>query len=462
MASPSPRQFLAPGMKGPRPISNPSPTFQHPSLPAPRADNNPIRPLSLSLPLQRPAVRTPMQQPSSPFSPPVQSPMEYVPARSPQSDAFPKPLESGEYIQPSTPRPQFAPGQQSPSTIRSNFQPRLPADPYAQQPGTPRPQFTAPRPSFTQGLRQPAPIENPEINRHLRDLLQRQQQFKKLDDQLLPGKQRVWPPTENPVDSPTPFEVNTGGSPQSPNDGTFRHPLPPGMARPRAPLTPIGGVLVRQPCVVGLRMPNQPDPRMMGMDPRMRLMIQQRAVNSTQFQQQQTSHMLNRAPSTPRPTDSYDQMVQRQHLNFQIKQEPQPQSPHPNTPVTINSQNIEQQQRLSENKQNVIVSSSSSPSGGPNSAETQEIPDNVTAELEKLEQENGGMVEVEGVSDILGLGEDDDELLAEMGADFNILEYADPELDALAGGEKTNILDSLDLEEPEPVKDEKKETKQQQ
>lgn len=48
---------------------------------------------------------------------------------------------------------------------------------------------------------------------------------------------------------------------------------------------------------------------------------------------------------------------------------------------------------------------------------------------------------------------------AEMGADFNILEYADPELDALTGGEKTNILDSLDLEESEPDKDEKKDIK---
>lgn len=48
---------------------------------------------------------------------------------------------------------------------------------------------------------------------------------------------------------------------------------------------------------------------------------------------------------------------------------------------------------------------------------------------------------------------------AEMGSDFNILEYADPELDLLQGGEKTNILDSLDLVEPEPVKEEKKDNK---
>lgn len=50
---------------------------------------------------------------------------------------------------------------------------------------------------------------------------------------------------------------------------------------------------------------------------------------------------------------------------------------------------------------------------------------------------------------------------AEMGADFNILEYADPELGTITGGEKTNILD-LDLEQVEvDPKDEKqkKETK---
>ncbi|KAG8236511.1 hypothetical protein J437_LFUL012797 [Ladona fulva] len=81
------------------------------------------------------------------------------------------------------------------------------------------------------------------------------------------------------------------------------------------------------------------------------------------------------------------------------------------------------------------------------SADTQEIPESVTAELEKLEQDGG--MEVEGVGGILGdIGDDDEELL-EMGNDFNILEYADPELDIATGGEKTNILDdeNLDLED---------------
>lgn len=89
-----------------------------------------------------------------------------------------------------------------------------------------------------------------------------------------------------------------------------------------------------------------------------------------------------------------------------------------------------------------------------------EIPDSVSAELEKLEQEdNTGIGEVEGVGDDIlgGLGDDDDELLdsltAEMGADFNILEYADPELDT-TDGEKSNLLDSLELDEPEGEKSE--------
>lgn len=58
------------------------------------------------------------------------------------------------------------------------------------------------------------------------------------------------------------------------------------------------------------------------------------------------------------------------------------------------------------------------PGNAGTSSEGEEIPESVTAELEKLEQEEGGgMVEVEGVGAILGdLVEDDDELL---GNDLN-------------------------------------------
>lgn len=37
-------------------------------------------------------------------------------------------------------------------------------------------------------------------------------------------------------------------------------------------------------------------------------------------------------------------------------------------------------------------------------------------------------------------------LTAEMGDEFNLLEYADPELEG-EGGEKTNLFDSLELDE---------------
>jgi hypothetical protein len=54
------------------------------------------------------------------------------------------------------------------------------------------------------------------------------------------------------------------------------------------------------------------------------------------------------------------------------------------------------------------------------SADTQEIPESVTAELEKLEQEGGAMVEVEGVGAILAELGDDKELLGKETCGFNI------------------------------------------
>lgn len=101
-----------------------------------------------------------------------------------------------------------------------------------------------------------------------------------------------------------------------------------------------------------------------------------------------------------------------------------------------------------------------------NGTDVEGIPDSVTAELEKLEQDkNVGMDEVS--DDILtgletGLGDDEDDLLdslTDMGMGdgeniFNILEYADPELDT-TDDEKTNILDTLELDESENAKEEK-------
>ncbi|KAL3280233.1 hypothetical protein HHI36_017729 [Cryptolaemus montrouzieri] len=377
-ASPSPRQFQSLGMK--------SPSFTHPS--------------------SAPALRPTAPSPSHDFSP-----------NTPDStDPYAQ--------QPSTPKPQ--------NTI---FQSRPTGDPFVQQ-SPARPQFSLPR-TAVQGM-QPRQ-ETPEINNHLRDLLQRQQ-FKKLDEQLLAGKgqQRLWPPTESQDAADTPVSSSSSSV-----DGTFRQPLPPpGITRPRMP-TALPN-LPRQ-ALVGLRM--QP---VQNIDTRMRMLMQQQqqvkqrlSLTNQQFQQAApTVRFAPGASSRPSTVDQYEQILQRQHSLQNKTVEPQ----------TISRPQAIQNPQLAKlpipqpaATSSLLVSSSA--------ASDQEIPDNVTAELEKLEQETGTMVELQGVSDILGgLGEDDDELLAEMGADFNILEYADPELEALAG-EKTNILD-LELEE-EPLKKEK-------
>ncbi|XP_030747248.1 uncharacterized protein LOC115875851 [Sitophilus oryzae] len=154
-----------------------------------------------------------------------------------------------------------------------------------------------------------------------------------------------------------------------------------------------------------------------------------------------------------RPTtiEQYEQLIQ-QRQNLQNSRGPFDQT-NPRHPLAQRPSGVIQRPSLAVSQSSVMgggAAASGDPSG------EQEIPDNVTAELEKLEQETGTMAELQGVSEILGgLGDDDDELLAEMGADFNILEYADPELEALAG-EKTNILD-LDLEEDHLRQERKKE-----
>lgn len=158
------------------------------------------------------------------------------------------------------------------SSESNNLQPKIPPESITHLPSTPKLQFTTPRPAL-QGFTQPVrPTEGHEINRQLRDLLQRQQ-FKKLDEQLLPGKgqQRVWPPPETPSQ-----ESEQSATTPTTADATFRHPLPPGIARPRAAVSG-SGILLRQPgSLVGLRLHNA-DARMQG-DFRMRLLLQQQQV----------------------------------------------------------------------------------------------------------------------------------------------------------------------------------------
>jgi hypothetical protein len=405
-----------------RQISDPTPFPQEqtPQELSPVTSPSPNPRQLLSMGIKSPTFPHPVQTPMRP-PPPAQTPIEFTP----ENDPYVKP--------PSTPK-----------LPQPTFQPRLPADPYAHQPSTPRPQFQI-RPTL-QGLNATVRAgEGPELSRQLRDLLQRQQ-FKKLDDQLLAGKgqQRVWPPTEASQEVETPAVTNAATS----GDATFRQPLPPSIVRPRLPV-PVSGIPRQPGAHLGLRM--QLDPRIQGLDPRMRLLIQQQRLiqqsSATQQQQQQvfSGGAVRFPPGIVRPTsvEQYEQILPRQQPPFQ------PRAAEPQMPPRLPVGQIAAMQRPPLSQTPAVANT---PSTSENTTNDQEIPDNVTAELEKLEQETGTMAELQGVGDILGgLGDDDDELLAEMGADFNILEYADPE--ALPG-EKTNILD-LELEE-EPIKNDKK------
>lgn len=96
--------------------------------------------------------------------------------------------------------------------------------------------------------------------------------------------------------------------------------------------------------------------------------------------------------------EQYEQILQKQAQIQNARQ--QNESPVPQSIIPI--------QRVPSIDQHVAASNANNDS----SSTDQEIPDNVTAELEKLEQETGTMVELQGVSEILGgLGEDDDDIL---------------------------------------------------
>ncbi|KAL1490323.1 hypothetical protein ABEB36_013038 [Hypothenemus hampei] len=274
--------------------------------------------------------------------------------------------------------------------------------------------------------------DQPEITRQLRDLLQRQQQqMMQNKTQTVP---RVW--SNNDSNSET-----TTSSVAPGEDITFRQPLPPGAARPRGPLQ-IGNIRPG----ANIRMP-QMEGRLQGLDPRLRVILQNQPRMQVPGQQHQQLRFSTASGVRQTTIEQYEQLLQRQQQQQLQVRTISAQIPMAQVDNNIVHKPAQQQQLVVENNQSMN--------------NEQEIPDNVTAELEKLEQETGTMAELQGVSEILGgLGDDDDELLAEMGADFNILEYADPELENLAG-EKTNIL-FLDLVDDHVKHDKKKEIVQKQ
>ena len=270
-------------------------------------------------------------------------------------------------------------------------------------------------------------------------------------------------------------------------DNTFRQPLPPGMSRqPRLQLgvnSMVGGnVMIRQS--LGPQIPNQRG-ILISPDNRTRLSIrpgvgggiinpqQQQMLNVQQQQQNQLGMQNQRMPLNQNYGNIQNDMMQHSGQQQQQQQQLQQQ---PGMGSNQNDQNMSLlQQRMT--GQNIVIQQSI-PGGqmtnqrtgnvtdeniqgsqsqlNQNVGDAEGIPDSVTAELEKLEQDENAVM---GEVDILGgLGDDDDDLLdsltAEMGADFNILEYADPELDT-TDDEKTNLLDSLELDESEITKEEK-------
>lgn len=226
---------------------------------------NPVAPPS---PITRQIQNIGIKSPSFPHPTPInqrlpvttQSSNEFSSLTSSTNIELPRISDTNDpYLQPpSTPKPANQP------TVPQNFQQR--SDLFIHQAPTHRLKLTTPLQGFPQGVRPP---EGLEITRQLRDLLQKQQQqqqFKKIDEQLLPGKgqQRIWPPNEGNHDPEQPTTTS---------DTTFRHPLPPAIIRQRGPV-PLGGIL-RQP--LGIRMQG-PDPRIQNLDPRMRLLLQQQQV----------------------------------------------------------------------------------------------------------------------------------------------------------------------------------------
>lgn len=361
-----------------------------------------------------------------------------------------RPLDNmGGYVQaPGTPRPSFNPGQ-----VRNTV--------YARPDMFSKPPFAMGGQRLDQFSPQSPQDQN---NRQLRDLLQRQQAPTNVPSPV----QQTNMASPNFMEN-DPMKNQQILSPVSPQqqaaqkalDNTFRQPLPPGMRQPRMPAM-VGGQMIRTTQLVNpQRMIMNPDNRpRVGIRPGTVLNPQQMLAVQQQQQQNQLGMQQQRMAMNPQGNFGQVQgeMMQGQpgiigqnDPNQMIAQR----MPGQNVILQQNIQGQVNPQVQSGGNENIQVPTTVNQSGNPTDVEG--IPDSVTAELEKLEQdENVGM---DGVGDILGgLGDDDDDLLdsltADMGADFNILEYADPELDT-TDDEKTNLLDSLELDESENAKEEK-------
>uniref|UniRef100_A0A336MIG1 Histone-lysine N-methyltransferase 2C n=1 Tax=Culicoides sonorensis TaxID=179676 RepID=A0A336MIG1_CULSO len=323
---------------------------------------------------------------------------------------------------PGTPRPNF-----NTNTVRPTVYAR-PGELFIAR-GNNTPPFSSPR---SDNFQQSSPQEG---NRQLRDLLQRQQ---------APTQSQQSP---NPQQSPTQIYDNQNNQQHNPGPGptdNFRQPLPPGMVQRPTRIPMSGGTIIRNQLLQGGQVVQGPRGLVMNADLRQKFMRPGNVITQQVIMQGGQQYIIG-------PQGQRIQQPINSSQNLPVEQNALLQQRLQQRPVMVGQQNVQhisqspQHQNQSQNPQN-------NEQAGPGSVgDQQEIPDIVTAEIEKLEQEQEETLpgEVEGVGDILGnLGDDDDEIFENLTADFNILEYADPELDSVGEGEKSNFLDSLDLDEP--------------
>lgn len=299
LASPSPgsrNTFAAPSIKVTRGLAPQSPHQSIPRLPT-QPCTTMTRPVGNVV---RPGMPNNFTQPPSPFSPQApQSPHDFPqsPASSQPQDHFQRFDNTEAYSQgsqtprsqisgtssystsprsdvfsqpPGTPRPMFNAPTTRPST--HVYAPSRTPDPYSSQPPTPSPapNYSSPRPESRQDSQQPEVFnQQSEVinNRQLRDLLQRQQFNKKMEPVSTTWNQGIlysrdyfillnhifqislyqFLDSQNNTESNQQFDTGHVQLPQqaasSTGEGTFRHPLPPGIVRARMPIQP--NVLIR-------------------------------------------------------------------------------------------------------------------------------------------------------------------------------------------------------------------------
>lgn len=468
-----PRQRMGQNPFSPQSQSSQSPMEQYPSSPN-------VMDMVTHSPSEQAQQDSLTQSPHTPRSFDMQSPNSGL-SRSPAYSAAGNsavPTGATAYaMPPGTPRPGQSTGQSRPTVYaRDMFGGQFPfsQDPYGNNNGGGHSQQMS-------GQHPNANMQQPhDGNRQLRDLLQRQQHS-------APNSPSVAVPT-TPTQSN--WNLDSGTDNQVPNqqqvqqqqpgqmvaqnitsDNTFRLPLPPGATiRPqRIPIVNQG--MMRGPNVA----PNSPRP--VQIDIRQRMIRPKNMQSQLPIQQQQQQF-----GQSPNQMAQFGQMrmqggelmvnnpqvVQQQHVQHRRQQQQMASiDKMVDDQTTTEQQEVamiaEKLESLQHNMGSAEASDVDNRVGGtdePQSqrrsgvvtgaasgaeAENPEIPDNVTADLETLEQD--------------GYGEDlfDEDFL--LSGDFNILEYADPELDTIHGEDQSNLLDSLELDEPDNGEKEGEKTK---